>query len=206
MEGININKSLSCLGQCIAALCKAANKNDAAEAAKTPEQREAEAAERKAKEEKDKKAAEAAAKKAKNKAGTKYGMKTGAPPKRIEKSDDFIPFRDSVLTWILRDSLCGNSKTVMLAALSPAAANYQETLSTLRFAAQAKQLKTKAIVNEGLHALKLFFPLPFLFCLDCLLFLSSLENSIYIFCLNDCSSPLFQQTRSDSAIDSRAPS
>jgi hypothetical protein len=54
-----------------------------------------------------------------------------------------------VLTWILRDSLIGNSKTVMLAALSPAAANYQETLSTLRFAQQAKQLKTKAIVNEG---------------------------------------------------------
>ena len=53
-----------------------------------------------------------------------------------------------VLTWLLKDSLTGNSKTVMLAALSPAAANYQETLSTLRFAAQAKQLKTKAIVNE----------------------------------------------------------
>jgi hypothetical protein len=47
------------------------------------------------------KAAEAAAKKAKNQSGNKYGVKTGAPPKRIEQSDDFIPFRDSVLTWIL---------------------------------------------------------------------------------------------------------
>jgi hypothetical protein len=73
---------------------------------------------------------------------------TGAPPKRTEQMEDFIPFRESVLTWILRDSLVGNSKTVMLAALSPAGANYQETLSTLRFAAQAKRLKTKAIVNE----------------------------------------------------------
>ena len=47
------------------------------------------------------------------------------------------PTRPQVLTWLLKDSLTGNSKTVMLAALSPAAANYQETLSTLRFAAQA---------------------------------------------------------------------
>jgi len=37
----------------------------------------------------------------------------GAPPARVERDDDFIPFRDSVLTWILRDSLCGNSKTVI---------------------------------------------------------------------------------------------
>jgi len=63
----------------------------------------------------------------------------------------FAPEQLQVLTWILRDSLIGNSKTVMLAALSPAAANYQETLSTLRFAQQAKQLKTKAIVSEGMR-------------------------------------------------------
>jgi len=59
-----------------------------------------------------------------------------------------IPFRDSVLTWILRDSLVGNSKTVMLAAISPAAVNFHETLSTLRFANQAKLIKTKAVINE----------------------------------------------------------
>jgi len=75
-------------------------------------------------------------------------VKTGAPPKSVEALEDFVPFRESVLTWILRDSLVGNSKTVMLAAISPSATNYHETLSTLRFAAQAKQLKTKAIVNE----------------------------------------------------------
>lgn len=59
-----------------------------------------------------------------------------------------IPFRDSVLTWILRDSLVGNSKTIMLAAISPAAVNFHETLSTLRFANQAKLIKTKAVNNE----------------------------------------------------------
>jgi ribosomal protein L12E/L44/L45/RPP1/RPP2 len=55
LEGININKSLSCLGQCIAALAKAANKKDAEEANKTQEQKDQEAEEKKAKEEKEKK-------------------------------------------------------------------------------------------------------------------------------------------------------
>lgn len=151
LEGININKSLSCLGQCIAGLAKSAASRDAEEAKKTPEQRAAEV-ENARKAEDEKKAKEEAAKeKAKKKAAApaaKYGVKTGPAVKRIEQMEDFVPFRESVLTWILRDSLVGNSKTVMLAALSPAASNYQETLSTLRFAAQAKQLKTKAIVNE----------------------------------------------------------
>lgn len=148
VEGININKSLSCLGQCIAGLAKAAEKRDAEESKKSPAERAAEEMAKKEAAAKEAAASAKAAKKAAAKGPSKYGVKTGAPPKRIEKSDDFIPFRDSILTWILRDSLCGNSKTVMLAALSPAAANYQETLSTLRFASQAKQLKTKAIVNE----------------------------------------------------------
>lgn len=148
VEGININKSLSCLGACIAGLAKAAAKRDKEEAAKTPEQRAEEAKTKAAEVAKKEAAAAKAQKRAAAKGPSKYGVKTGAPPKSIEKSEDFIPFRDSVLTWILRDSLCGNSKTVMLAALSPAAANYQETLSTLRFAAQAKLLRTKAIVNE----------------------------------------------------------
>ena len=114
----------------------------------TPEQRAAEAKAKSDGAAKKEAAAAQALKKAAAKGPSKYGVKTGAPPKSVEKSDDFIPFRDSVLTWILRDSLCGNSKTVMLAALSPAGANYHETLSTLRFAAQAKLLRTKAIVNE----------------------------------------------------------
>jgi len=60
-----------------------------------------------------------------------------------------VPFRDSVLTKLLKNALGGNSKTVMIAALSPASINYEETLSTLRFADRAKAIKTKAVVNES---------------------------------------------------------
>jgi hypothetical protein len=51
-----------------------------------------------------------------------------------KKKGDFIPYRDSVLTWLLRENLGGNSKTAMVAAISPADINYDETLSTLRYA------------------------------------------------------------------------
>uniref|UniRef100_A0A1I8GX08 Kinesin-like protein n=1 Tax=Macrostomum lignano TaxID=282301 RepID=A0A1I8GX08_9PLAT len=60
-----------------------------------------------------------------------------------------VPFRDSVLTKLLQNALGGNSKTVMIAALSPADINFEETLSTLRFADRAKAIKTKAVVNES---------------------------------------------------------
>ena len=63
-----------------------------------------------------------------------------------------MPYRDSVLTWLLKDNLGGNSKTIMIATLSPAAANYEETLSTLRYADQAKQIVNKAVVNEDENA------------------------------------------------------
>ncbi|KAK7487439.1 hypothetical protein BaRGS_00021280, partial [Batillaria attramentaria] len=59
-----------------------------------------------------------------------------------------VPFRDSSLTKLLKNALGGNSKTIMIAALSPADINYEETLSTLRYADRAKQIKTKASVNE----------------------------------------------------------
>ena len=59
-----------------------------------------------------------------------------------------VPFRDSVLTMLLENSLGGNSKTAMIAAVSPADINYDETLSTLRYADRAKQIKNKAVVNE----------------------------------------------------------
>ena len=58
-----------------------------------------------------------------------------------------IPFRDSVLTQVLRTSLTGNSKTTLLAAISPADINYSETLSTLRFADNVKRIETKAVRN-----------------------------------------------------------
>ena len=66
----------------------------------------------------------------------------------------FVPYRDSVLTWLLRESLGGNSKTIMLATLSPAAEHYEETLSTLRYAIRAKEIMNKAVVNEDGGLLK----------------------------------------------------
>ncbi|KAK0053203.1 kinesin-like protein KIF28P, partial [Biomphalaria pfeifferi] len=89
-EGAAINQSLSCLGNCIAALA--------------------------------------------DKSSGKLSVK--------------VPFRDSVLTKLLKNALGGNSKTIMIAAISPADINYEESLSTLRYADRAKQIKTSATVNE----------------------------------------------------------
>ena len=60
-----------------------------------------------------------------------------------------VPYRNSALTRILSNALGGNSKTLMICALSPASSNYEETLSTLRYADRAKSIKNKAIVNES---------------------------------------------------------
>lgn len=59
-----------------------------------------------------------------------------------------IPYRDSILTRLLRDSLGGNTKTMMIAAISPADYNYEETVSTLRYANRAKNIKNKPKINE----------------------------------------------------------
>lgn len=63
-----------------------------------------------------------------------------------------VPYRDSVLTWLLKDSLGGNSMTAMIAAISPADINFDETLSTLRYADSAKRIKNHAVVNEDANA------------------------------------------------------
>lgn len=60
-----------------------------------------------------------------------------------------VPYRDSSLTRILQNALGGNSKTLMICALSPATDNYEETLSTLRYADQAKKIKNNAVINES---------------------------------------------------------
>ena len=59
-----------------------------------------------------------------------------------------IPYRESNLTRILQTALGGNSKTSMIAAISPAADNYEETLGTLRYADQVKKIKNNAVINE----------------------------------------------------------
>ena len=60
-----------------------------------------------------------------------------------------VPYRESKLTHLLKPFLGGNAKTSMIAALSPASINYDETLGTLRYAWQVKAIKNNAVVNES---------------------------------------------------------
>ncbi|XP_019849545.1 PREDICTED: kinesin-like protein KIF13B [Amphimedon queenslandica] len=64
----------------------------------------------------------------------------------------YVPYRDSTLTWLLKDNLGGNSKTVMVATISPASDNFEETLSTLRYADRAKRIVNHAVVNEDANS------------------------------------------------------
>lgn len=66
----------------------------------------------------------------------------------VDGGSHHVPYRDSKLTRLLQDSLGGNTKTVMVAALSPADYNYEETLSTLHYANRAKAIKNKPRINE----------------------------------------------------------
>eukprot|EP00043_Microstomoeca_roanoka_P017032 m.176491 g.176491 ORF g.176491 m.176491 type:complete len:1590 (+) comp16562_c0_seq2:385-5154(+) len=75
-----------------------------------------------------------------------------AAKRKTKNKELYIPYRDSALTWLLRENLGGNSRTAMVAAISPADINYDETLSTLRYADRAKQIVCKAIVNEDPNA------------------------------------------------------
>ncbi|XP_038187799.1 stAR-related lipid transfer protein 9 isoform X2 [Arvicola amphibius] len=64
------------------------------------------------------------------------------------KRQSYIPYRDSVLTWLLKESLGGNSRTIMVATVSPAHTSYSETMSTLRYASNAKNIINRPQVNE----------------------------------------------------------
>ncbi|ETV82641.1 hypothetical protein, variant 2 [Aphanomyces astaci] len=66
----------------------------------------------------------------------------------VDGKSKHIPYRDSKLTRLLQDSLGGNTKTVMIANCGPADYNYEETLTTLRYASRAKQIKNKPKINE----------------------------------------------------------
>ncbi|XP_072294433.1 kinesin-like protein KIF14 isoform X1 [Eucyclogobius newberryi] len=70
----------------------------------------------------------------------------------LSRKKVFIPYRESVLTWLLKESLGGNSKTAMIATLSPAGCNVDESLSTLRYAQQARTIINVAKVNEDTNA------------------------------------------------------
>merc|ERR1719163_1332423 len=66
----------------------------------------------------------------------------------VDGKSSHIPYRDSKLTRLLMDSLGGNTKTVMVANCGPADYNFDETLSTLRYAYRAKSIKNKPRINE----------------------------------------------------------
>ncbi|XP_053737269.1 kinesin-like protein KIF14 [Synchiropus splendidus] len=70
----------------------------------------------------------------------------------LSRKKVFTPYRESVLTWLLKESLGGNSKTAMIATLSPAGSNMEESLSTLRYAQQARTIINVAKVNEDTSA------------------------------------------------------
>eukprot|EP01064_Diplonema_japonicum_P001894 TRINITY_DN11251_c0_g1_i1.p1 TRINITY_DN11251_c0_g1~~TRINITY_DN11251_c0_g1_i1.p1 ORF type:complete len:1286 (+),score=268.20 TRINITY_DN11251_c0_g1_i1:59-3916(+) len=66
----------------------------------------------------------------------------------VQADGSFVPYRDSTLTWLLKDNLGGNSRTVMLATLSPCKYNYDETHTTLRYAERVKLIKNAPSVNR----------------------------------------------------------
>ena len=75
-------------------------------------------------------------------------IRTGRPGAKGGKGR-FVPYRDSKLTWLLKDSFGGNAITTFLATVSPAIENYDETVSTLIYADRAKQIVNKPTVNEA---------------------------------------------------------
>ncbi|CAL5204590.1 unnamed protein product [Lathyrus oleraceus] len=64
------------------------------------------------------------------------------------KEGGHVPYRDSKLTRLLQDSLGGNSKTVMIACVSPADSNAEETLNTLKYSNRARNIQNKATINR----------------------------------------------------------
>jgi kinesin family member 3B len=108
-------------------------------------------------------------------AGSERQSKTGATAERLKEASKInralsslgnvisalaeksphIPYRDSKLTRLLQDSLGGNSKTIMIANIGPSEYNYNETLTTLRYAHRAKTIQNKPIKNEDPQDAKL---------------------------------------------------
>ncbi|XP_014468887.1 PREDICTED: kinesin-like protein KIF14 [Dinoponera quadriceps] len=67
------------------------------------------------------------------------------------RKQGFVPYRESVLTWLLKESLGGNSRTAMLGTVSPASIHVEETLATLRYACQARAIVNRIRINEDPH-------------------------------------------------------
>jgi len=71
-----------------------------------------------------------------------------AVTRRSSVSNVHIPYRNSILTWILKDSLGGNSKTAIVATISPSESSYAESLNTLRYLERAKYIEVNAVIND----------------------------------------------------------
>ena len=69
------------------------------------------------------------------------------------KKDKHIPYRDSKLPRILQDSLGGNSRTTVIACVSPAESNYEESLNSIKYASRARNIKNKAVINRDPNSL-----------------------------------------------------
>lgn len=80
---------------------------------------------------------------------TTLGQVISTLAENSEGGNKFVPYRNSSLTRILQNALGGNSQTIMICAISPSSDNYEETLSTLRYADQAKKIKNKPVINES---------------------------------------------------------
>ncbi|XP_071957109.1 kinesin-like protein KIF27 [Antedon mediterranea] len=72
-----------------------------------------------------------------------------------KKKNIHIPYRDSKITRILKDSLGGNAKTCMITCISPSAVNFDETLNSLKYANRAKNIKNKPIVNQDVQSIRM---------------------------------------------------
>ena len=93
-----------------------------------------------------------------NKSLSAFGIVINSLVDISEGKTRHVHYRDSKLTFLLRDSLGGNSKTTIIANITPGAVSCGETLSTLKFAQRAKLIKNKAVINEEssstIHLLK----------------------------------------------------
>lgn len=85
------------------------------------------------------------------------GTRGGAPSSTSTSSSgpaSYVPYRNSTLTWLLKESLGGNAKTTMLATISPADAHYDETVSTLKYAERVRRVSNLVTVNESCSELR----------------------------------------------------
>lgn len=147
-EAININKSLSTLGLVISKLAAYSSKASKSSKEKTPSVSKKKLPVKPAKSNRSPTTRTSDISPRVSPSFHKKGGLSPSPTQSKLLMSEHVPFRDSVLTWILKESLGGNSKTYMIATVSPSDMHYNESLSTLRYAYNAKQIINTVKVNE----------------------------------------------------------